>query len=110
MRSNFSDNQSETAISKKFWSYVEATSNSHRIPETVHYNSIHKSTPSEQADLLNRFFYEKFSSASNYDVFINRSMNFDIELREGDIYWFLKTTDPNTLIKLKALIMFMGRF
>ena len=95
MRANFSDNQSEKAISKKFWSHVKATSNSHRIPETVHHNSIHRSLPSEQADLFNKYFYEQFSSASKYDVNINYSLNFDIDFVEQDIYGYLKRTDPN---------------
>ena len=95
MRSNFSDDQNEKAISKKFWSYVKAASNSHRIPETVYYDTIHRSNPLEQADLFNKFFHDQFSSASKYDVKINYNSNFNIDFREGDIYGLLKRTNPN---------------
>ena len=95
MRSNFSADQSENSISKKFWSYVKATSNSHRIPESVYYNDLHRTDHTEQANLFNTFFYEQFSCPSNYNIDINYNKNFDIQFEEQDVYMILKNLDPN---------------
>ena len=95
MRSNFSADQSENSISKKFWSYVKATSNSHRIPESVYYNDLHRTDHIEQANLFNTFFYEQFSCPSNYNIDINYNTNFDIQFEEQDVYVILKNLDPN---------------
>ena len=95
MHSNFSDDQSENAISKKFWSYVKASSNTHRIPETVHHNDVFKSDFSDQANLFNNFFYEQFSSPSLYDIDINYSRSFDIDFNVQQIERILKNLDPN---------------
>ena len=95
MRANFSSNESENTITKKFWSYVKATSNSHRIPETVYYNELHRSNPEDQANLFNNFFYEQFSSASKYDIRINYNMDFNIEFNEHNVYSLLRKLDPN---------------
>ena len=71
MRSNFSSDQSENSISKKFWSYVKAASNSHRIPESVYFNDQHRTNFSDQANLFNKFFFDQFSSPSEYNIDIN---------------------------------------
>ena len=57
MRANFSDEYSENTITKKFWSYVKSTSNTHRIPESVNYNGRFRSSPAEQANIFNEFFF-----------------------------------------------------
>ena len=95
MYSNFSDKQSENAITKKFWSYVKATSNSHRIPEIVHYNDLFKSDFKGQADLFNSFFYEQFSSQSNYEIKINYNNLNQVHFSVPDVKNILKNLDPN---------------
>ena len=95
MNSNFSDKQSENAITKKFWSYVKATSNTHRIPETISYNDTFRTNCKGQADLFNNFFRDQFSSPSKYDIQINYSVNQDIEFSIPQIEKFLKNLDPN---------------
>jgi hypothetical protein len=95
MNSNFSDKQSENAITKKFWSYVKSSSNTHRIPETVHHNDIFRTDNKGQADLFNNFFRDQFSSPSKYDIQINYSVNHDITFSIPLIEKFLKNLDPN---------------
>ena len=95
MYSNFSDKQSENSITKKFWSYVKSSSNTHRIPETVNYNAIFRSDSKGQADLFNNFFFEQFSSPSEYDITINYSVNHDIFFSVPHIEKILKNLDPN---------------
>lgn len=95
MNSNFSDKQSENAITKKFWSYVKSSSNTHRIPETVHHNDTFRTDNKGQADLFNNFFRDQFSSPSNYDIQINYSVNYDISFSVPLIEKFLKNLDPN---------------
>ncbi len=95
MRSNFSEEQRVNTITKKFWSYVKATSNTHRIPESVHHNGVHRSNTTEQANLFNNYFFEQFSSPSIYDININYSANFDIQFKEHSIKQLLKNLDPN---------------
>ncbi|KAL5264174.1 hypothetical protein ACHWQZ_G005303 [Mnemiopsis leidyi] len=95
MYSNFSDKQSENAITKKFWSYVKATSNSHRIPEIVHNNGIFKSDFKGQADLFNSFFFDQFSSESNYKININYNRPNQVHFSVPDVKNILKNLDPN---------------
>ena len=95
MRANFSDEFNENILTKKFWSYVKSTSNSHRIPQIVGYNGMYRSSPSEQANLFNNFFSDQFSSPSTYDIHINYSKNFDIDFNAADVLKFLKNLDPN---------------
>ena len=85
----------KNAISKKFWSYVKASSNTHRIPETVHYNDIFRNNFKEQANLFNEFFFEQFSSSSKYDIEINYSKVPDIQFSPVDVEKILRSTDPN---------------
>ena len=95
MRANFSDEFNENIITKKFWSYVKSTSNSHRIPEVVGYNGTYRSTPTDQANLFNNFFSDQFSSPSSYDIHIDYSGNFDIDFNVVDVQNYLKNLDPN---------------
>ena len=96
MYSNFSDKQSENTITKKFWSYVKASSNSHRIPEIVHYKEIFKSDFKGQADLFNSFFYEQFSCQSNYNININYNINSNqVYFSVHEVKNILKNLDPN---------------
>ena len=95
MYSNFSDKQSENTITKKFWSYVKASSNSHRIPEIVHYNDVFKSDFKDQGDLFNSFFYEQFSSPSNYKIDINYKEKNQVHFSVSDVKDIIKNLDPN---------------
>ena len=69
--SSFDDDQDSNLITKKFWSYVKATSKNTRIPELIHLDEVQRNSPLEQADLFNSFFYQQFSTPSNYDVPVN---------------------------------------
>ncbi len=83
MGSSFEDNDDPNLITKKFWSYVKATSKNTRIPEMIHNEGVFKTKPIEQAQLFNSFFYEQFSGQSNYDIpvevdpYDNQTINFD---------------------------------
>ncbi|MCP4460940.1 MAG: reverse transcriptase family protein [Cytophagales bacterium] len=68
MGSSFEDNDDPNLITKKFWSYVKATSKNTRIPEMIHNEGVFKTKPTEQAQLFNSFFYQQFSERSNYDI------------------------------------------
>ena len=68
MGSSFEDNDDPNLITKKFWSYIKATSNNTRIPEMVHNGGVFKTKPYDQAQLFNSFFYQQFSEQSRYDI------------------------------------------
>ena len=97
MRSNFEDDSDPALISKKFWSHVKSTSNSTRIPETVHYKGCFRNNPTEQAELFNRFFEDQFSDTSSYNIKVNFNkdplQNFIIYPR--DVNYFLRKLNPN---------------
>ena len=95
MQSNFSDEYSENAITKKFWSYVKSTSNSHRIPESIYYNARFRSAPVDQANMFNEFFYKQFSCQSDYNIPVDYSKNFNINFNTIDIQNYLVNLDPN---------------
>ena len=71
MNSTFEDDTDPSIISKKFWSHIKSKSNSHRIPETVSYGSRFRNNIKDQTELYNEYFYNQFSSPSNYDININ---------------------------------------
>jgi len=79
MASSFEDEDDSNLITKKFWSYVKATSKNTRIPEQIHLDDVHKSDHTDQANLFNNFFHQQFSSPSNYDV------HFDTITTQDDI-------------------------
>ena len=56
MRSNFEDDSDPSLISKKFWSHVKSTSNSTRIPETIHYKGKFRNNIADQCELFNLYF------------------------------------------------------
>ena len=56
MRSNFEDDISPNTITKKFWSYVKASSKSSRIPDKMYLNSTVRNNPTEVANLFNQHF------------------------------------------------------
>ena len=87
MNDSFDDDEDPGLITKKFWGYVKATANNTRIPELVHLEDSYKSSPLDQAELFNNFFYKQFSSASNYDLSVDYSNpeNFKIDFSESRI-------------------------
>ena len=95
MNENFGDDLHENAITKKFWSYVKSTSNSSRIPESVHYNERNRSLPSEQATLFNQFFADQFSSPSNYNIDIDLTQDFSVAFELSSIESYLKLLNVN---------------
>ena len=95
MQANLMDGTHENAITKKFWSYVKSTSNSHRIPDSVHYRQKFRCEDKDKANLFNEYFFDQFSEASNYDININYNSNTDVSFDQVEIYDFLKNIDPN---------------
>ena len=99
MRDNVLDEDSND-ITKKFWSYVKSKSNSNRIPEVVHLGDTYRSEPLEQVELFNNYFFDQFSSASNYDLAIdfNGPDRFDIDFNPTRIEILLLKTNPNKAV------------
>ena len=98
MRDNFTAIYDKSAITKKFWSYVKSSNNSHRIPTSISYRNVHKNTVKDQAELFNTFFKEQFSEPSNYNIDIDLSSNnskFDINFDVIDIGIILKNINGN---------------
>ena len=97
MGDSFDDGEDSGLITKKFWSYVKATSNSTRIPELVRLGDIYKSNVLDQSELFNKFFYDQFSDASAYDIEIDnsRSQNFVIDFNQARVYEILKNINSN---------------
>ena len=97
MSDSFEDDEDPGLITKKFWGYVKATANNTRIPELVHLDDSYKSSPSDQAELFNTFFYRQFSEASNYDIKVNysNSENFEIDFSESCVRNILKSINAN---------------
>ena len=97
MRSNFEDDSDPSLISKKFWRHVKSSSNSTRIPETIHYKGRFRNNNSDQAELFNSFFEEQFSDKSNYDIRINfRNDDLrDYVISTADVRSLLMRINPN---------------
>ena len=55
MKSSVADEEHPVLISKRFWSHLEATSKSTRIPESVHYHNRYRNVPKskDKSELLN---------------------------------------------------------
>ena len=70
-RDNVLNDDDPALIKKKFWSFFKSTSNSCRIPETVHYGSKFRSNDFDVGNLFNKYFSDQFSSPSKYDIAIN---------------------------------------
>ena len=73
MQENLTDHEDTAMITKKFWSYVKSSSNSHRIPECMEYQGALRNNPKDQSELFNDFFFAQFSSPSLYDIPIDHS-------------------------------------
>ena len=97
MRDNLTDSNDTALITKKFWSYVKSSSNSHRIPECVEYQGRLRNDPKDQAELFNEFFYAQFSDASHYDIPIdfNDDSRFNIDFDQSRISKLLAMINSN---------------
>ena len=97
MRSNFEDDSDPSLISKKFWSHVKSTSNSTRIPETIHYKGKFMNNIADQCELFNLYFENQFSEKSQYNISVDftndRSMTFSIGIAE--VRHLLKNINSN---------------
>ncbi|MCP4457910.1 MAG: reverse transcriptase family protein [Cytophagales bacterium] len=101
LSTNFEDVDDPNLITKKFWSYVKATSSNTRIPELVHRGNVYKNTPADQSNLFNTFFYQQFSEPSNYDITIEYSPaygNFEINFSTNRIEGILSKLNVNKAI------------
>ena len=94
---NLNDSDDTALISKKFWSYVKSSSNSHRIPECVEYQGRLRNSPKDQADLFNEFFYAQFSEPSLYNIDISweNDIRFDIDFNPSLIESLLSDINSN---------------
>ena len=94
---SFDDDDDSNLITKKFWSYVKATSNNTRIPEMVHLNDVFKTDHTDQAHLFNNYFQQQFSEPSNYDIPVNIGVRDDwhIDFNHFRVKNILKHLNPN---------------
>ena len=94
---SFEDSDDTNCITKKFWSYVKATSNNTRIPEMVQFNDVFKTEASDQAELFNCYFQQQFSEPSSYDISIDSSDldDWHIDFSPGRLVTILKNLKPN---------------
>ena len=97
MHDNLTDSEDSALITKKFWSYVKSSSNSHRIPECVEYLGMLRNDPKDQAEMFNNFFYAQFSERSSYDISIDytNDSRFDIDFNHGIVRRLLAKINSN---------------
>ena len=97
MRSALSDSSNPNTLTKKFWSYVKNASNSTRMPDSICRNGIYANEPSKQAELFNSYFYDQFSSISNYstDVDFSNDLFANFRFEESKIKDILLGIDTN---------------
>ena len=97
MNDNLTDTDDTALITKKFWSYVKSSSNSHRIPECVEYLGIIRNDRKDQSELFNDFFFAQFSDRSSYDISIDFSNDsrFDIDFHHSRVRKLLTKINSN---------------
>lgn len=92
---NMNDSDS---VNKKFWTQVNVTSKSTRIPPTVFNGSVFRSELASQADLFNEQFASNFSSASNYNIdieFDHTGPSISCDLSASSVYSVLSKLNAN---------------
>ncbi len=97
---SFDDDDDSNLITKKFWSYVKATSKNTRIPEMVHLNDVFKTDHTDQAYLFNNYFQQQFSEPSDYDIPVNYGVhdNWHIDFNQFHVKNILKHLNPNKAV------------
>jgi endonuclease/exonuclease/phosphatase family metal-dependent hydrolase len=80
MRDNLYNDDDPALLTKKFWSHLKFTSNSHRLPECMYRDSCYRNSNIDKANLFNEFFYEQFSEISNYNIPIDFSSDESFEI------------------------------
>ena len=96
MRANLCDSN-RNKLAKKFWSHIKSASKNTRVPETIYLGGKSSSDTKVKADMFNRFFFDQFSEASNYDIDISfeSDHNFDIDFNIDKIRDILRNIDCN---------------
>ena len=96
MRANLCD-FNRNRLAKKFWSHIKSVSNNTRVPKTIYLGGKSSSDTKVKADMFNRFFFDQFSEASNYDIDISfeSDNNFDIDFNIDKIRDILRNIDCN---------------
>ena len=109
MRDNHFENSDCNAITKQFWSYVKSKSKSSRIPEIVKHNNVISSDNVAKANMFNKYFFEQFSSSSNYYIDIDFSQDnlFDNDFSCSRIKDLLENINVN---KARVQMGFMDEF
>ncbi|MCP4459413.1 MAG: hypothetical protein GY816_15540, partial [Cytophagales bacterium] len=97
LRLSVEDELDPSLISKRFWSHVKSKSKSTRIPETVRYRSRFRSNPADQATLFNEFFFDQFSTESNYNIDIDYENDVfsDLVFSSDEIFNLLRSLNPS---------------
>ena len=80
MRDNLNNSDDPALLTKKFWSYVKSTSNSHRIPESVYADNCIRTSAIDKANLFNHQFFKQFSTPSTYNIDVDFSNDNDFEV------------------------------
>ena len=96
MRANLCDSN-RNRLAKKFWSHIKSASKNTRVPKTIYLGSKSSSDTKVKADMFNRFFFDQFSEASNYDIDISFESDncFDIDFNIDKIRDILRNIDCN---------------
>ena len=94
---NIINDDDPALIKKKFWAFFKSTSNSCRIPETVHYGTRFRSNNFDASNLFNKYFSDQFSSPSKYDIDINFSDDLFKETKfdEKNVFDLLRKMNAN---------------
>ena len=97
MRENMYNSDDPALITKKFWSHYKFTSNSQRIPERVYLNDRFRNTAIDKANLFNKYFSDRFSDSSTYDISIDYSNDhqYDIDFCHRKICKLLSNINSN---------------
>ena len=98
---SFEDDADPNLITKKFWSYVKATSNNTRIPELINLGEVFRTDHKEQAELFNIHFKGQFSDASHYNIPVNHfdpNDEWHIDFSSSRIQTILRNLNPNKAI------------
>ena len=94
---NVMNSDDPALVKKKFWSYYKSTSNSCRVPNTVHYKSKFRCKNTDKANLFNQYFSDQFSPASSYNIDINFENDpyTNVSFSENTVFNFLRKLNAN---------------